>query len=221
VARDFDGVMGSYLVVESTGLNIQYPFSMCCWFNCDLATGAQNIMATGLLNNANHRCWLVARGDVAGDPIQFSRDAAGTRHNTATSTGYTVGQWHLASCNYAAADSANAYIDGGSKGSTSVSRDVNAANDIIVGDNANVDVNSFTGRLAEAAIWHGGVLTDEEHSLLAHGYSPLFVRRDLLVFYAPIIGRASPETEFMGANGLVVNGTAVYADHPRITRPSL
>jgi hypothetical protein len=70
--------------------------------------------------------------------------------------------------------------------------------------------------VAEAAIW-SRALDNDEIAALAEGFAPSCFKTSL-VFYAPLIGRASPEPDYARGNNLTLVGTA-NADHPRIIYP--
>jgi hypothetical protein len=70
-------------------------------------------------------------------------------------------------------------------------------------------------KIAESAIWNVA-LTAAEIATLAAGYSPLFVRPQSLVFYAPIIR----ELNNLKGGVLTNNGSAAVSVHPRIIYPT-
>lgn len=77
----------------------------------------------------------------------------------------------------------------------------------------------FIGALAEAAVWNVA-LTDADMLALNAGVSPLKIRPDALVFYAPLFGRNSPENDVKSnARALAVTGSLPLQAHPRIFRP--
>ena len=70
------------------------------------------------------------------------------------------------------------------------------------------------GEAAELAIWVGVVFSAQEALLLGNGLSPLALRPDKLVLYAPMFGTTSPEPDWSGnANHGTVTG-ATATDHP-------
>lgn len=79
----------------------------------------------------------------------------------------------------------------------------------------------FNGQVAEAAVY-GAALTTEEIEMLAAGYSPLMVRPQSLVLYAPLFGRngaAGGEEEWVGGRTLTQTSSPALYDHPRIIYP--
>ena len=55
---------------------------------------------------------------------------------------------------------------------------------------------------------------------MAAGYSPLLIRPQSLVFYAPIIGRTSPEIDVVGGYDMTLYNGPTTVPHPRVIHPS-
>lgn len=89
---------------------------------------------------------------------------------------------------------------------------------LAIGRHINEAQDTFVGRLAEVAVW-STYLTDAEQAALAKGVCPKLVSPQSLVFYCPLIGRNSPETDFKGGLTGTVTGTSTET-HPRIYYPS-
>lgn len=216
MARDFNG-SSDYLSAASSPI-ADYPFSMACWFNCDVATAQRTLIeirnGTG---NLSHQ--LETRGDQGGDPVG-ARSSTGAGGIFAESTaGYTAGTWHHAAGVWTSATSRAAFIDGGSKGTNATSRAPTGFDNMQIGrkNSGGGGSDFFDGRIFAAAIWDAA-LTDDEVASLGKGFSPLLIRPGSLVFYAPILGRYSPEIEIFAARDLTVTGTAVAA-HNRLFNP--
>lgn len=79
---------------------------------------------------------------------------------------------------------------------------------------ANVDCR---GTMAEYAQWDS-VLSADDVSALADGFSPLLVSPATLNLYVPLIGKTSPESEIINNAAFTVSGTST-ATHPPIIRP--
>ena len=76
------------------------------------------------------------------------------------------------------------------------------------------------GAIAELAAWNVA-LTDPEISILAKGFSPLFVRPQNLISYRPFISLGSDQIDRVATNALTKAGTpTTFASHPRIIYPS-
>lgn len=93
-----------------------YPFTIEGWGNSTNAT-AEQAVAVGTDAAGDDWITLGFAGNVAGDPVRAGRHASGgTERHAATTTGYTVGQWHHACGTFPSTTLATAYIDGGSAG---------------------------------------------------------------------------------------------------------
>lgn len=79
------------------------------------------------------------------------------------------------------------------------------------------NTRGINGKLAEIGVWDR-VLTASEVAILAKRYSPLFIPSGL-VWYAPIMGKNSPERDIVGGDSGTLTGTTAFA-HPRIIYPS-
>jgi hypothetical protein len=91
-----------------------------------------------------------------------------------------------------------------------------AAESLLLGF-AGIGLNRMDGPLAEAAMWDI-LLTAAEWDILGKRYSPLLVRPQNLVFYAPLFGNYSPEIDVVGGNLGTITG-ALKAVHPRVYYP--
>lgn len=217
MARLFDDASSQYLEHAAAVLTAA-PFTMACWFRSDDAAVDQTLMSLSASGNDDNKLDLRASGTVAGDPVRFLTNASSI---AVTTSGYTANTWHHACGVFAAVDSRAAYIDGGSKGTSTASVTPAGINRTRIGVSAgSVTAGRFmSGRIAEAGIWNVA-LTDAEVAVLADGFSPLFVRPQSLVAYWPMIGRYSPEIDKRGGFGMTLVNSPTAADHPRIIYPS-
>lgn len=77
----------------------------------------------------------------------------------------------------------------------------------------------WDGSIAEVAVWAGDIGTDGFYQLNKR-ISALLVRPDLLIFYAPLWGKASPEPDIVSGKVGTITGTVAQRDpHPRIYWP--
>lgn len=80
-------------------------------------------------------------------------------------------------------------------------------------------LQGFNGSIADAAIWNVALTADEVASLAA-GASPLTVRPQSLVFYAPLTGESTTtEVNLIGPALSLSNSPARATSHPRIFAP--
>jgi len=77
--------------------------------------------------------------------------------------------------------------------------------------------NKYLGSIAEVGVWDTD-LTTAEMASLGKGFSPLLIRPSALIFYAPLIGKASPELDIVGGLAGTLTGTSTDS-HPRVFMP--
>lgn len=211
MARDFVRASSQYLDNASAVVSV-VPFTMACWFNADVTTQDLSLMNLNDGTGGDIGHILQAQGSTGGDPL-VARTRTGAGAGVAsTSTGFSAGTWHHACGVWAADDDRRAYLDGGSKGTNGTNRAPTPTRTDI-GRKAN-GTDYMDGMIAEAAIWDVA-LADDEALMLGKGYSPFCVRPQSLVSFWRILGRFSPEVDFVGRFDLTVNGPTVVA-HPRI-----
>jgi hypothetical protein len=79
-------------------------------------------------------------------------------------------------------------------------------------------VAQFGGEISEFAIWTDDI-TAAGFAALHKGLSPLMVMPDKLIAYWPLVGRVSPEPEYINTKSATLTGTIAQAAHPRVIRP--
>ena len=217
MARLFDDAASEYLQVDSAPFT-DYPFTMACWFNLDVAYNHHSLMFVGRSLGSSDYWSLEARGQTEGDPVVFvARND--TEEIAVTSTGYSVDAWHHACGVGTSTTLRTAYIDGGSPGTSSVSKIPDATIDRCciarLGDSSPSQHTS--GMIAEAGIWNVA-LTAAEVAIVAGGYSPLFVRPESLVAYWPLI--RDEDQDRVGGYDLTAFNTPTVGDHPPVIYPT-
>ena len=191
------------------------PMTMAAWFRP--TTVATDMILMEVAKDANNFWELFFQGSVAG--AIFANQYDGVNFQDAnTSTGITVaGVWHHAAVVYTSTSARSAFLDGGSKGSSSGTT-VNPAAPTNFTIGSSLAPATFTnGRIAEAAIWNVA-LSDGEIAALATGVIPYLVRPAALKGYWPLWGLVSPEPDMSGGarNLTLVNGPT-YANHAPTT----
>ena len=208
----FDGV-DDFLQRDSTPVTAA-PFTASLWFRADSIGKSGTALFIGDKDVADEQYRLQIAGAVAGDPVRWRiRNSAGTL-TIATTTGYSANIWHHACAVEASATDHRVFIDGGSKATSTTSKTVAGSDRLTVGRNGDSTPDGeYDGRVCELAIWNVA-LTDEEVKALAGGVSPLRIRPDNLVFYAPIFGVGSPEPDYSGGGRhLTLNSVPTQQDH--------
>ncbi len=186
MARLFDDANTDYLSRTDILDLTDYPFSMACWFNSDVALN-QTLMCFGSSGASQDYQEMRLRDPADSDVIMLTR--TGTIAIATTSAQWSINTLHHACGVVAASNSRAVYLDGGNKGT-------NISNRLFSGDydrtrigvlNIGATLSQYmSGMIAEAGIWNVA-LTDAEVAVLAAGYSPLFVRPQNLVAYWPLV----------------------------------
>lgn len=216
MARLFDGV-DDQLNVDSTPITAA-PFTMACWAKSSSAALLQHVLYIGD-SASNIRAFRIGfAGSVVGDPIRFTVLASAGATNIDTTTGYSVNTWtHLCAVEASATDH-RVFINGGSKGTSAVSRVPDSVDRVSVGRHAGSTPSGFlAGDVAEFAVWNIA-LSDNDVARLALALDARLIHPEALVLRVPILGGYSPEIDLVGDLSLTVTG-AVASDHPRIFRP--
>lgn len=203
MARTFNGTSGYVSAVIAPA----FPYSFACWFRT--TNMAQTKPIIGFSNAAGSRydqIWF--RGAVAGDPIDILSDAGAGQAITRSTSGTTPGVYHHACAVIASATSRTIYLDGGNSATTTTS--VNPTVDTF--NVARFPGEFFAGDVAEAALWDVA-LTAADVAALAKGLSPMHVRPQSLLFYAPLI------RETVELTGVAITSSgSTSTDHPRVYR---
>lgn len=151
--------------------------------------------------------------------INYQRGHSTTAGNWLVATP-SSSAWHHLLITYDGGSTSNdplIYVDGtqGAVDSVTPIGTINTTGAAYYIGNRSTGSRAWDGMLAEFAIWDA-ILTQDEATSLAKGYSPLFIRPQSLVEYLPMIRdvgsrKVGPST--------IVAGTAVQP-HPRIIYPS-
>ena len=193
------------------------PLTMACWFNSDDITNVQTLLAApdSGANGHYHRVFLWGSNN---DKIGIQTGDAGGNSIASTAGSYSITTWHHACGVSATTTDRRVYLDGtNDKGTNAVLRTPAGIDRFAIGALDELTPGAYMdGRIAEVGVWDIA-LTDAEVDVLAAGYSPLFVRPQSLVFYAPLMRE---KVERISAFTFTDVGTPVVAAHPRIIYPA-
>jgi hypothetical protein len=210
VARNFVAASAQYL--SGAAPLTATPLTIAGWFNPNTSAGAICCLGN---NSAINEFLLYAN---AGSLYIYTKDNGGAGNvSVQASSSYSTGVWSHAAAVWASATSRSIYLNGGSKASTGVtSVTPTGVNALFIGGQINGGslANQFDGLIAEIGIWNVA-LNDAEVAVLALGISPLLIRPEALVFYAPVSG-GSPEPDFVSRKNLTLVGTPAVVAHPRM-----
>ena len=153
-----------YLKISSTPVTA-VPLTLCCWaYNTSLTTIAVTVEISS--DGEDSAFGIGCDGVTAGDPAWAIAKTGGSVATGAaiSTTGMTVNKWHHLCATFASATSRAIYIDGGSKGTSAVSRAPANLNIVFLGNDCVWgDPGSFPwpGRLSDVRIYNR-VLSDTE-----------------------------------------------------------
>lgn len=207
MARLFSGSQAIH--VDSAPV-IAAPFSVSVWIRPDVVT-TDDFWFLGDKDVSNQH-WFFGMTSSA---LIFRAREAGSSGTATTTAGPSVDVHHHACAVEAAADDRRVFLDGANKGTNTSSRTPTGADRITLGrrDDSSPS-NEFNGDIGHAALWDAA-LTDGEVASLAVGVSPLRVRCNALVYYAPFNGQ-SPEYDIIGQLSLTVTGAPSVSEEPPI-----
>lgn len=215
MARLFDDA-STHNITSSSAPVSAAPMTMACWVKPDVDL---QVTPFSINNNAVQTSYFVLQLDmnIAGDPVAFYVGDGSAFSNASTTTGISINVWsHICGVARSATDR-SVYLNGGSRGDNATSRVPSSLNAVGIGfNNRPATQRYFSGDLAEFAVWDID-LSDPEIAALGKGISALLIRPQNLVFYAPIIGKNSPELELINGSTLTVSGTSASA-HPPVQR---
>lgn len=214
MAWDFVKASSEYLDTSTVPIS-GYPFSFSCWFY-PTALDYSNLVTFGNSSDATNYALLIYRG---GDSVGTRGIAAAVNDGTfnqakTTASVDTANAWHHAAGVFSLSSSRHAYLDGGNKvsdsGTTVFPTGLDSTAIGVLG--SPTPANYADARIAEVGIWDVS-LNDAEIAALGKGFSPLLIRPQNLVFYAPLMGDTDPPVNWISGAAFTKNGTPTVADH--------
>jgi len=156
--------------------------------------------------------YLLSSDAVGNDKVLFAVRTS-SQVSTSGTTSMVVGQWHHLAGVYDGSD-IRAYLDGIEENSAAASGNIplNTAPVRIGMGSGAVGEEPMDGDIGHCAIYDAS-LTPGEIASLAAGISPLQIRADNLLFYAPLNGQ-NPEYDVIGGLDLTVTGATKEEEPP-------
>lgn len=186
---------------------------MACWGKAANATSYSPLISFRSTTGGHFFARISFRGDVGGDPVEAVVSDGGGASVANSAGSFTANVWtHIAGV-FASTSSRTVYLNGTST-SNGATRTPNTPDEVFI---ARADTSYGAADVAEAGIWNVA-LTDSEIASLARGVSPRDIRPGSLVSYWRLMGRSSPEPDFVGRYDLTLFNTPTQAAHPRIVR---
>ena len=215
MARGFDGSYNNRLERALTVVP-DYPISVHCLANIQGGSGTKTAFSIGDKDRNNYYLSLdaVDNGDGTHDLVATRTFFSGGGNNTGVAQ--PEGAWFGFG---AAVDAAtvNAYVDGTEHAASIAAGSGVNIDEVVVGNLARSSHSqAWNGHVAECAIWTA-FLDADDFSALGRGVSPLLVRPQNLVFYAPLL--RDEDNDLFGGGGLSVVIGATIENHPPVYMP--
>ena len=214
MSRRFNGT-NNYLEIESS-LGVVGPFTMACWAWLNNVTAVHSLMCVANGASDTEYYELAARGTDVGDPVAaVSRN--GTYNDATTSTGFTASTWFHACGVFSSTTSRDAYINGGSKGSDTVSSIPATLTRMSVGSLCRLNRTSYlNGLVAHPCVWNVA-LSESEIAALAKGADPRTIRPESIRAYWPLWGDGAYErSESRRVYNLLSTGATKSSNNPPV-----
>jgi hypothetical protein len=155
------------------------PFTVSGWVNPASFAGT-NVLYS--LNNSVNTTYFIITADSSG--VYVGTNTGGT--GVLSTAGMSTGVWQHFTGVFASATSRSAYLNGGNKGTDTVSASLIGVDRITLGGYYQTGfVNSLAADIADFGVWNVA-LTDEEIAALGRGVPPTRIRPSALVAYWPL-----------------------------------
>jgi hypothetical protein len=209
MAYDFLQAEGRSFLADNLISSVAPPFTLSIRQNypnitatrgvCGIYTSGSTSNNFNLQNNANGTLQVIA----------FETSDPGSP--SVTLPGADI--WWNALGLYASTTSRKAYANTTAGAEVTTSRNVTGVNSLVIGRRGNNIGVSFTGKLAEFAIWNVA-LTDAEINSLSQGFKPSRIRPQSLLYYVPLVRNVQ---ELYSGIPFTASATApTVFDHPRV-----
>lgn len=220
MAFNFDRSSSQYFQVDQTPVT-GVPITVSCFFKSTDDTNAQVAVHIVDKDTENNGFSMIIAAHLGGNPVRAFVWTPGGSLAVNSTTGFTTGTWHHGATVFQSSTIVHAYIDGSSKGSiTGTSQIPTGIDRIAIGRHGDSSPGAYyDGDLCEVGIWNTN-LTDSEVASLAKGFSPLFIRRNNLVFYTPTINTFGGQLiDIIGGLELTPFNSPTKSEHYRIIMP--
>lgn len=221
MARDFDGSADYGLFSGTPNFSDDLPLTMACFAQADNASHGQMLMFLGEAVSSKRHLMLFISGNT--HPKWGARHRYNESGNSLWDGADIVdGQWYHVAGVFVDNSDRTVYVDGtaGPQNTDTITGTLASDRLGLAAEFASSVGGTFDGKIAEAAVW-AAALNPDEIGALAHGFSPLLVRRADLVAYWPLRGVLSPERDWIGAHDLTLTGSPAKSEHyQRIRYPT-
>ena len=210
MAYDFNG--SSQYISGTISLPAITPLTLSAWCRPDGFTATRSVIS---VNNTSANGRHVLYFDTAAK-LNAQTASGASAAQAVTTTTATASTWAHVAGVFSAANSRVAWLNGSASSAETTNIGLSSVGTLAIG-NTRVHpswVTYFDGRIAEGAVW-SAALSDSEIAALAKGVSPLLIRPQSLLYYAPLIRDIN---DVRAGIALTNNASATVADHTRIYR---
>ena len=209
----------SYLRTSSVPtINANWVFSL--WFKADNVTEAHTLLKVEFDDPDNNRFVLVARGDIAGDPVQFRSQVEGIIFEVDTTGAFLANTWnHVMACTNIG-DKLHVSLNGAAWDVAGASKLPNGSPLYIQIGGDGVFIPAIEGSIAEVAIWDAFApvqwMNSGDVGRLAQGFSPLKAVPNRPLGYWRLLGEGAYQDIIGGRTLTPYNSPVGASDHPPI-----
>lgn len=220
MARSFDGGSDQYLAVDGTPPVTGPPCTIACWVKADDATNFHMPMWIGDKDIEDSYIRLQLAGDEGGDPAKAEAVEPGDNLK-AEFQGFSASTWYLLAGVYVETgpniDSARVYLNNNTAIDSSPNIAPTGWDRFAIGRSAqSTPAGPMYGAIAEVGVWDVAFAAADIAQLVAK-YCPLFVKRQNLVSYLPLI---RDDRDRVGSWHMTAYNSPTWAAHPPIIYPA-
>lgn len=208
-ARGFATASSQYLTASAVLTAV--PISMACWYITN-GVAFQNLINLGVSGSNDNRFSLLLTDSVK--TVVRAQTRTTTNAIADTTATYSTGVWQHAAAVFTSAASRDVYLNGGNSANNTGNRTPAGVNETSLAVNSTLTESFLDGQLAECGIWNAA-LTAAEVASLADGVTPLQIRPNNLVFYAPLV---RGDRDLVGGLTITAVNSPTVTAHTRVFR---
>lgn len=219
MALDFVAASSQYLEMDSALIS-SFPYSMSIIFNADNITETMYPINISDKDVTNEQTAILLNYQTDGSVKAISYSSGDGLDDAETTSQFTAGVINQATAVFASATDRRIFLNGGSKG-TDATLNTPAWNyDRTSLGRAGDSTPGYymDGMIAEAAVWAGIALTDEEAAALGKLYSPLLIKPQYLIHLWQLI--RGELVDIIGGYSLTAYNSPSVIAHPPVLQPT-
>jgi len=163
-------------------LVVSYPFTLSCWFFPTSTTGEQDLVFAKNVG-ANNGYWL----GTSGTSIRAATWNGSVGTSATIPSAITINRWNHAAARFVSNTQRVVQINGGlgQSNNDNSNQTTQVIDELSIGS-ADFAGRYFNGYIAHVAIWNESII-NADNATLGRGASPLYIRRQNLVAYWPMV----------------------------------